>query len=75
MPIRLTLPIMVPLLGFEPRDLLLLRETTLPICPQGHGADGGDRTHDLSLTKGVRFHCATSALVVMEGFEPPIFRV
>lgn len=64
MPIRLTLPYMVPPEGFEPptpmfvalysgplsyggielvpllrferRKLLLLRETTLPICPQGH---------------------------------------
>ena len=28
---------MVPLPGFEPGELLLLRETALPICPQGSG--------------------------------------
>jgi hypothetical protein len=27
---------LVPLLRFERRQLLLLREPTLPICPQGH---------------------------------------
>ena len=27
---------LVPLLRFELRELLLLREMTLPICPQGH---------------------------------------
>ena len=27
---------LVPLLGLEPRELFLLREATLPICPQGH---------------------------------------
>ena len=27
------------------------------------GAEDGDRTHDLSLTKGVRYHCATSAII------------
>lgn len=26
---------LVPLLGVEPRELLLLREPTLPICPEG----------------------------------------
>ena len=29
-------PLLVPLLRFELRELLLLREMTLPICPQGH---------------------------------------
>ena len=27
--------LLVPLLGVEPREFFLLRETTLPICPQG----------------------------------------
>ena len=27
---------MVPSLGVEPRELFLLREVTLPICPKGH---------------------------------------
>ena len=36
---------MVPLLRFELRELLLLRETTLPICPEGYGATGEIRTH------------------------------
>ena len=39
---------MVPSLGFEPRELLLLREMTLPICPRGHkslyGQGGWNRT-------------------------------
>ena len=38
---------LVPLLGVEPRTLFLLREATLPICPQGHyvGGNGEIRTH------------------------------
>ena len=38
-PIPIRLPghmFLVPLLRFELRELLLLREMTLPICPQGH---------------------------------------
>ena len=39
---------MVPTLGVEPRELFLLREVTLPICPRGHlyGADDWNRTSD-----------------------------
>ena len=40
---------MVPLLRFELRELLLLREMTLPICLQGAGADIQIRTGTSSL--------------------------
>ena len=38
------LPCLVPLVRFELTVLLLLRETALPICPQGSGAEPGIRT-------------------------------
>ena len=40
-------PLLVPLLRFELRELLLLREMTLPICPQGHWyrETGSNRPH------------------------------
>ena len=43
-PAQITLHCLVPPLGFEPRVLLLLRETALPICPRGYGATGRTRT-------------------------------
>ena len=33
---RVTRTYLVPMLGLEPRELFLLREVTLPICPHGH---------------------------------------
>ena len=35
-----------------------------------NGAVGENRTHDLSLTKGLRYHYATTATVVFPDFKP-----
>jgi hypothetical protein len=49
-----TLPCLVPLERFELSVLLLLRETALPICPQGSGAAGGTRTHTIRILNPAR---------------------
>lgn len=43
------------------------------IVGQRNGAVGENRTHDLSLTKGLRYHYATTATVVFFGTGPEPF--
>ncbi len=53
-------------MGIEPMTTVASSEPT--------GARDGNRTHDHSLTKTVRYRCATRAghlQVGSEGFEPP----
>ena len=49
----------------DPRVPVSLNDTHKKISPQRdlifYGAAGGNRTHDPSLTKGVRYHYATAA--------------
>ena len=39
-----------------------------------NGADGENRTHDLSLTKGLRYHYATTASVVFPSLNPRVVK-
>ena len=47
--------------------LIFVKQLIINIIIQQNGAVGENRTHDLSLTKGLRYHYATAATVVLAG--------
>ena len=44
-------------------QFLLLRETTFPICPQGHGGLSWDRTNTLTIMSCQHYHYAISPIL------------
>ena len=57
---------LAPRVGIEPTTNGLTVRCTTAVLPWNcSGADDEDRTHDLSLTKGVHCRCATSARMLL----------
>lgn len=46
------------------------RRLTMAMKTMSNGAVGENRTHDLSLTKGLRYHYATTATVALRADRP-----
>lgn len=64
---------MVPVVGFEPTENLLLRQGTLPICLNGLGAPPRIRTANILLLRQAHLPIVLVGLVCGEGVEPPMF--